>query len=165
MENGQKSESVPEQEDVPSPGSLFDLPMGRHLLVGYVGQRALLNDARTHHPWLVQEADGSLQLPMTASLKAMLHSGEARPVQSAGPAFTHTEKLSVEIDLLDANGISQGDKAIWQFLVRAWTADLIARFGPHDDPCRIRRWRADLRKAAKEQLPDAHSSVITDRCR
>lgn len=60
-----------------------------------------------------------------------------------------TEKLRYEIDLLDAHDVRQGDEAIWQFPTTAWTPDLVDRFVEHDDPWRIRRWWADLRKAGE----------------
>ncbi len=149
-----------QQPALPMPGAFIDIRSVGYRLLAYVEGRALLTDATTHHTWLSQDEDGSLQLPKDTRLLDMLRSGEARIAERIGPTFTHTEKLKFEIDLLDANGVRQGEKAIWQFLVKAWTPDLVARFGKHDDPWRIRRWRADLRKAAKEQLSDAPSPAI-----
>lgn len=136
---------------VPAPGALIDIHGVRYRLLAYVNDRVLLTNAANHNPWLVQEADGSIQLPMETRLSEMLSTGVARGVEVVGPDFTPTEKLRYEIDLLDANDVRQGDKSIWVFLVKAWTPDLVDRFGPHDDPWRIRRWRAALRKAAEER--------------
>lgn len=138
-------------DPVPEPGALIDIHSVRHRLLGYVDRRALLTDIRTHHPWLIAEADNGLQLPSKTRLRAMLRSGEARRAECVWPDITPTEKLRYEIDLLDAHDVRQGDKAIWQFLTKAWTPDLVDRFGEHDDPWRIRRWRADLRKAGEER--------------
>ena len=140
-------------EALPDPGALVDIHSVRHRLLAFVGRRALLTDLRTHHVWLIADASGILQLPTKARLLDMLRSGQAQLIESIGPTFTPTEKLQFEIDLLDAHGVRQGDKAIWRFLAQHWTPDLVARFGPHDDPWRIRRWRADLRNA--EQRPSS----------
>jgi len=150
---------------LPKPGTFINIRAVGYRLLAYVSGRALLTGAMNHHPWLEQDEDGSLQLPKDTRLLEMLRTGEANLADRVEPAFTHTEKLRVEIDLLNANAVRQGDKAIAQFLARHWTPDLIERFGPHDDPCRIRRWRADLRKAAKAQPADGRSAVIVDRFR
>jgi hypothetical protein len=134
----------------PAVGSLVDLHTVRHRLVAYVARRVLMIDLRVHVPWLIQDRNGSIQLPTTVRMLEMMRSGEARLVEDATPDFTPTEKLRFQIDMLDAHGIRQGDKTIWQFLARAWTPDLVARFGPHDDPWRIRRWRAALRSGTKQ---------------
>jgi len=158
-----KAESAQQPVTLPNPGASINIRAVGYRLLAYVGGRALLTGVMNHHPWLEQDEDGSLQLPKDTRLLDMLRSGEARLAKRVEPAFTHTEKLKFTIDLLDANRVRQGEKAIWLFLAEAWTPDLLDRFGPYDDPWRIRRWRADLRKAAKKQLPDAHSSVITER--
>lgn len=135
----------------PAVGSLVDLHTVRHRLVAYIARRVLLTDLRVHAAYLLQDRNGSLQLPTTVRMLEMIRSGEARLVEDMTPDFTPTEKLRFQIDMLDANGIRQGDKAIWQYLAAAWTPALVARFGPHDDPWRIRRWRAALRNGAREQ--------------
>lgn len=133
----------------PVPGALLLLAAVRYRVVAYVGERVLMTSVTTHHPWLEQDPDGSIQLPTTLRLLEMMHAGIARPCEPEG-GISPTEKLRFEIDLLDAAGVRQGDKCIWQFLAKAWTPDLVARFGQHDDPWRIRRWRAALRKSAAE---------------
>lgn len=133
------------------PGALVYMHSSRHRLLAVLDGRALLTDVRTHHPWLVQDEDGSLQLPPCERVLEMMRTGEASYAEAVGPGFSPTEKLKFEIDLLDEHGVRQGDKSIWQFLARAWTPDLVDRFGPHDDPWRIRRWRAALRKAGEDK--------------
>lgn len=53
-----------------------------------------------------------------------------------------TEKLSVQMDLLDAAGVANGTKSIQIWLHRNWTPDLRQRRGDHDNAHTIRRWRA-----------------------
>lgn len=138
-------------DEIPPVGAVVVINTVPHRTIAYFNDRALLTDLKTHHPWLTQDDDGSLQLPKEVLLKQMVQSGVVRPAEGFGPDISPTEKLKFVIDLLDQHRVRQGDKSIWQFLTKAWTPDLVERFGPHDDPWRIRRWRAALRKAAKER--------------
>lgn len=137
------------KEGLPRSGSLIDVSSVRHRLLGTCAHRVILTDLRTHHPWLIQDADGSIQLPTIDRVLQMLQGGEAKRVADGGSDPSPTARMLVQIEMLDAANVRQGDKAIWLFFAKAWTPDLVQRFGPFDDPWRIRRWRADLRRAAK----------------
>lgn len=128
-----------------SPGAIIDILGSRHRIVALVEKRVLASDLRTHHPYLVQDADGSIQLPRISLVRQMIESGQAVPVTTFGEPSA-TERMRTQIDMLNAAEVRQGDKAIWIFLAARWTAELTARFGPHDPPWKIRRWRAALRK-------------------
>lgn len=51
-------------------------------------------------------------------------------------------KMLAQIDLLDAAGIKNGDKAIERHMADKWTPDLVAKYGEHDPVRTIRYWRA-----------------------
>lgn len=141
--------SLDQRNRLPACGSLIDVYGVAHRLLAYVDDRVLLTTLDTHHPCLTQDVDGSIQLPTVHWLLDGMVEGSItphRPVTRPSP----TEKLRFEIAMLDAAGVPQGDKCIWQFLAKAWTPDLVERFGEHDDPWRIRRWRSAIRKAARK---------------
>ncbi|MGA1799322.1 hypothetical protein VH567_11145 [Sphingomonas sp. 4RDLI-65] len=130
-----------------APGAIIDMIGSRYRIVAHVRRRVLASDLRTHHPFLIQAPDGSIQLPTLRSIREMMDRGEAVPVTALGEPCA-TERMGVTIKMLNAADVPQGEKAIWIFLATHWTAALEARFGPHDPPWKIRKWRAALRKAA-----------------
>lgn len=133
-----------------APGSILNILGSPHRIVALVKKRVLAADLRTHHAFLVQDADGTIQLPRLSSLEEMIECGQAIPASEAD-APSETERMRVQIDMLDAADVRQGDKAIWIFLTANWTPSLRARFGPHDEPWKIRRWRTALRRARQER--------------
>jgi hypothetical protein len=135
-------------QDRVTPGSIIDILGSRHRIVALVRKRVLASDLRTHHLFLTQDADGSIQLPRISTIRAMIECRQAVPVMALAPPSA-TDRMKVLIDMLDAADVRQGDKAIWIFLTTHWTAALEAEFGPHDPPWKIRRWRAALRQAGR----------------
>lgn len=133
-----------------APGAIIDMIGSRYRIVAHVKRRVLASDLRTHHPFLIQAPDGSIQLPTVRSIREMMDRGEAVPVTILGKPCP-TERMSETIGMLEAANVPQGEKAIWIFLATHWTAALEARFGPHDPPWKIRKWRAALRKAAMRE--------------
>lgn len=129
-------------------GSLIDIAGSRHRIAALVDKRVLAFDLRTHHIYLTQDADGSIQLPTVSLIRQMIDSGQAVPATELDEPSA-TERMRAQIDMLDAAEVRQGDKAIWIFLTTHWTAELEARFGRHDQPWKIRRWRAALRRASE----------------
>lgn len=134
-------------ERSPTVGSLLSIRHAIHRLVAVIGDRMLLIDVTTHHVFMIQEADGSIQLPTVAAVARMIARGEAETVPESGDPASPTARMQEQIRVLDANDAKQGDKAIWLCLRAHWTPALRARFGPPDEPWKIRRWRAALRKA------------------
>lgn len=128
-------------------GALIDLLGSRHRILAVIGERVLATDVATHHPYLIQDEDGSIQLPRLANLTAMIERGEAGFAE-AGVEASATDRMRAQIELLDRAGVAQGDKAIWIHLAMHWTPTLEARFGPYDQPWKVRRWRSALRRAA-----------------
>lgn len=141
--------SLDRRNQLPACGSLVDVYEVAHRLLAYVDDRVLLTTLDTHHPCLTQDEDGSIQLPTVHWLLDRIAEGNVTP-RRPSPGPSPTEKLRFEIAMLDAAGVPQGDKCIWQFLAKAWTPDLVERFGEHDDPWRIRRWRSAIRRAARK---------------
>lgn len=106
----------------------------------------LIVDARSGHPALSMHADGRIALPGKSSLEAV-----ARTCGSDAASGNHdvaTERMRVELDLLDAAQVRNGTKAIWLWLNANWTDDLRSRFGDFDDAATIKRWRTAMRRAA-----------------
>lgn len=130
-------------------GGLIDIAGVRHRIVAIVGIRILASTLHSSHFHLVQEDDGSLQLPTISSIQSMIDAGAAVHVPDPVVAPSPTARMRIQIDMLDAADVRQGDKAIWIHMAANWTPALEARFGPHDEPWKIRRWRAELRRTAK----------------
>jgi len=132
-----------------APGSVIEINGKGHRIVAVIKKRVLAADLRTHHIYLVQDGDGSLQLPKVSLMHEMIERGHAVAVtELVEPSAT--ERMRVQIEMLDAAAVPQGDKAIWIFMATHWTPALEAAFGHHDEPWKIRRWRADLRKAVED---------------
>ena len=141
-----------QEKDWPLPpsGSLIDIDTARHRLLAIWSDRVILTDVRTHHTFLCQQPDGSIQLPTVDLVIKMIERGDAKPVsRDEGEETSPSARMRRQLEMLDAANVRQGDKAIWLFLAKAWTPDLVEQFGPFDDPWRIRRWRAELRRAAR----------------
>ncbi len=51
-------------------------------------------------------------------------------------------KMLAQCDMLDDAGVPLGRKAIARHLAKHWDAALIKKYGPHDSPATIERWRA-----------------------
>ena len=128
-------------------GSILEIFGVGHRILAVVRKRVFAADLTSHHIYLEQDVDGSIQLPTVASIGRMIELGQAVPViGNVEPSAT--ERMRKQIEMLDAAQVPQGDKAIWIFLANNWTPTLEAQFGRHDEPWKIRRWRAALRKAA-----------------
>ncbi len=133
-----------------TPGRILNILGSPHRIVALVKKRVLAADLRTHHTFLIQDTDGTIQLPRISSLEEMIERGQAIPASDAEEP-SETERMRVQIEMLDAADVRQGDKAIWIFLTANWTPSLKARFGPHDEPWKVRRWRTALRRAARQE--------------
>lgn len=133
------------------PGRLVDIHRAPHRILAVVQGRVLATGTLGHGAYLVQDPlDGTIQLPGIEAFRAMLAAGEAVWPKVEAKRATASERMRAQIRLLDALGTKQGDKAIWIALAAHWSPDLEARYGPHDEAWKIRRWRAALRRAAAE---------------
>lgn len=141
-------------------GELIDILSARHRVLAIVSRRVLAVDVRVHVPYLIQEVDGSIQLPTIDEIEIMLDEGKASLVRDEDVAASPTDGIACAIDMLDAAGVAQGDKSIWIHLSTHWTDAHLARFGPFEQPWKIRRWRAALRRSRRERdrLRDAPSN-------
>lgn len=141
-------------------GELIDILSARHRVLAIVSRRVLAVDVRGHVPFLIQDADGSIQLPRIDEIEIMLDEGQASLVRDEDVAASPTDGIACAIDMLEAAGVAQGDKAIWLYLSTNWTDAHLARYGPFEQPWKIRRWRAALRRSRRERdrLRDAPSN-------
>lgn len=143
-----------------APGALIDILGSRFRSVALFGERVFLLSTLTHHPFLVQEEpDGPIVVPTIASILRMIEIGDATVVRRSRRRRSESARMKVQIDLLDAAEVAQGEKAIWIFMATNWTPALQAEFGPHDDPIKIRRWRTALRKAIALRRRDRSRSA------
>ncbi len=119
----------------------------------------MIIDAANHHVHLMQQPDGSIGLPTLEQVREMLASGVMRPIDLTSASGTDDERRLILMDMMDAAGIRNGEKAIAIFLHAVWDEDLRQRYGNHDDPATIRKWRTARRKALKSidrmERPDA----------
>lgn len=127
-------------------GDLIDIHRIPHRVVALVGRRVLALNLTTDRTFLVQETDGSIQLPRIDTLAAMIAAGHVRPARRPR-AFSKTKRMAAQIDMLEAANVPMGDKAIWIHLTAHWTPAHEAMFGPHDEPWKIRRWRTALHRS------------------
>lgn len=130
-------------------GTLLRMLGSLHRVLALLDGRVLLMDVRSHHAFLIQEDDGSLQLPRIALVEEMVRSGKATPAGHGDPDPSSSQRMRTQIAMLDAAEVPQGEKSIFIHLATHWTQDLEARFGPFDDAAKIRRWRTALRRAAR----------------
>ena len=108
----------------------------------------LIVDARSGHPALSMHADGRVTLPGRRSLEAAAQTCDDDA--ASGHSDVATERMRVELDLLDAAHVRNGTKAIWLWLNANWSDDLRFRFGDFDDAATIKRWRTQLRRLRGE---------------
>ncbi len=130
-------------------GRLIEVLSSPHRVVAIVVDRALLCSITSHAPYLVQEEDGSIQLPRVVKIVAMLEDGEAALVPDEKPGRVPGGRMREQIRMLEEAAVPQGDKAIFLHLATHWSPDHERRFGPFDEPWKIRRWRAALRDALR----------------
>lgn len=137
-------------------GSLIAIDGVEHLVLAALGDLLMLVSVVSHHVYLVQDPAGCIMLPDRRRIADFLASGRAeipRPV--ARTARADLERMRTELTMLDAARVPNGAKAIAIHLHRSWTPDLVARFGPHDDPATIRRWRTQGRRDGGPTTSDA----------
>jgi hypothetical protein len=102
----------------------------------------LVVDVRSGHP-VLSPRGGGIGLPSVDGVALL--SGAASDEAAADIDFA-TERMRIELDLLDRAGVRNGTKAIWLWLAANWSEDLRRRFGDFDDPATIKRWRTELRR-------------------
>lgn len=144
-------ESSIERLPLPSAGSLVRLDSETHRVVAHVGRRLLLSHVATSAIYLVQEgARGDLRLPSRKVWFGLVEAGRAEAVQptaqGAESSGSDGSKISLECDMLDAARVPLGTKAMEIWLHANWTADLVARWGPHDSAHTLRFWRRERRR-------------------
>ena len=128
-------------------GSLIAIDGVEHLVLAALGDLLMLVSVVSHHVYLVQDDAGCIMLPDRRRIGELLASGRAEiPAPAERTTGADLERLRTELTMLDAAGVPNGVKAIAIHLHRSWTPDLIARFGPHDEPATIRRWRTEARR-------------------
>ena len=132
------------------PDGLYTIHRRMHRLLGRVGDRVMLIDVADHRFHLVQQEDGTIGLPSIGKVRRMLATDEMRRVDPIPAANVDIERLDAEVGLLEAAGVRNGEKAIAIFMHAVWDDDLRRRFGDHDEPATIRKWRTARRKALKE---------------
>lgn len=129
----------------------------RHLAT--VAKAVLLSDVASHHLYLVQHPDGRIGPPDTDQVDRMIDAGQIARIDDLTRDDTGVERMGIELSLLDGAGVRNGEKSIAIFLHAVWDEDLRRRYGDHDEPATIRRWRTAQRKALKAaertERPDA----------
>lgn len=108
----------------------------------------LVVDVRSGHP-VLSPRGGGIGLP-SADGVALL--AGAAPDEVAADIASATERMRVELEMLDAAGVRNGSKAIWFWLDANWSDDLRMRFGDFDDPATIKRWRTAQRRLRSDKL-------------
>lgn len=130
---------------------LIDILGTRHRILALVDGRVLASNLQTDRLFLVQDEDGSIQLPRIGRLLDMIDAGSAGHAPDPVVATSSTTTMGVVISMLDAANVANGEKAIWIYLAAHWTPDLEAAFGKPDEPWKIRRWRTALRRTVRQR--------------
>ncbi|MET4133787.1 putative transposase [Porphyrobacter sp. MBR-155] len=124
--------------------------------------RLLMQDCHTGQPFLVPDGKGGTEFPTEDDFDNLLIEGRIKIVlpqkivasralaakaewdlsdlEAIDPGI---RKTMAQVILLDENGIANGVNAITKGLAKLWTPDLKAKFGDHDEPATIKRWRAE----------------------
>jgi hypothetical protein len=110
----------------------------------------LIVDARSGHPALSMHADGRVALPGRMSLETAAQACGSDA--ESGNGDVATERMRIELDLLDAAQVKNGTKAIWLWLNSNWSDDLRLRFGDFDDAATIKRWRTAQRHLRSNKI-------------
>ncbi len=100
-----------------------------------------------------EEADANGMLKLELQL---IDVRELRNIGDAGGASGRSEKarrMIATCDLLDALGVPNGAKAIAIALAKHWDERLRFRYGKHDNPSTIKRWR--IERSRPPRLGDA----------
>lgn len=132
----------------------------------YVGEtipgRTHLMHGVTGAPFLMPSPSGALELPTRDDFDDLILSGRlaikeapsliAARRQAAEAQWTISDceeldpkakKMLVQCRLLDDHGIKNGTKAVKEAIAQLWTDELRERFGDHDNPHTVRRWRSE----------------------
>lgn len=124
--------------------------------------RLSMLDCKTGQPFLVPDGFGKTALPTEDDFDELFRAGRIEVVLHQSVVQSRAEMAAAELDmsdleaidpkirkviaqveLLDANGVKNGVKAITNALNSLWTSELISEFGEHDNPATIKRWRAE----------------------
>lgn len=140
------------------PGTLLDIDDAEHRPVGYgAGRLQFLNTSTgayfvdrgatgmpTDDEYSAMLAAGRIKVrsPRSADRVRLLNDAAEWALDQAITIDPAVAKRLAQVQLLDDAGVANGDKAIAIHLAQHWTAELIAKHGPHDPPRTIRRWRA-----------------------
>ncbi len=138
----------PDGSDV-QPEDLFAVNGRPHRRLAVVALAVILSDVVTHHIYLIQHPDGRIGPPDSEQFDRMIDAGQITRIGPPPRDDDGVERMRVELAILDAAGVRNGEKAIWLHLDAVWGEDLRRRYGDFDDPATIRRWRTTHRKAAK----------------
>lgn len=144
------------------PGCLVVIDGGEHRFTGYAGGRMQLHHVTTGLLFVATGDDGvtgpltdelfskllrehriSLTMPRSTPRARLLGGVPQWAMDQAVEQDPASAKRAAQCQALDAVGAMNGTKAIEVALKKHWTAELIAKFGPHDPARSIRRWRAE----------------------
>lgn len=127
--------------------------------------RIYLMHAVTGAAFLMPGADGRPEMPTPADYDELLRTGqlvvkEPTPLVEARRLAREAQwdseecqkispgcrKMLAQCRLLDDHGIPNGSKAIAKALSTLWSAELQEKFGAHDNPHTVKRWRTSRGK-------------------
>ena len=145
---------IAEPESEVKPGSDLPFELGgilaldgeQHRVLAILGNRVLLASVATDRIYLEQSSDSAIGLPLRSRIAEMTAAGRVRCVPSPAAPDRAPSGLVAQIDMLDRAKVPNGAKAIAIFLHRNWTADMRERYGDHDDPATLKRWRTVARR-------------------
>lgn len=144
-------------------GTIIEIDGRPHLPpVFHIPGRMTITDCHTGQPFLIPDGHGSTVLPTPDDYDALLLAGtievKLSPKVVASRALAAVaewdwsdlekidpgiRKVIAQVEILDANGVKNGIKAITNGLKEYWTEDLQDEFGNHDSPHTIKRWRSE----------------------
>lgn len=124
--------------------------------------RLMMMDCNTGQPFLIPDGKGGTVLPTDDDYDRLVIEGRIEVVVPANviPARALAgvaewdmsdleaidpgiRKVIAQVELLDENGVKNGVKAIREGMARLWSDELKAKFGDHDEPITIKRWRME----------------------
>lgn len=150
---------------LPVEGELVRIDRQPHRVLAVIGDRVLLVHVVSQMVYLVRDQDGGIALPDAGHWNELVGHGRASTAAGTSRQATladngddpDTAKLRLQIDMLEAAGVPNGDKAMAIWLAAHWTPSLKARFGEHSNVHTLRRWRVLRGRAADVDGGDERS--------
>lgn len=145
------------------PGTIVEIDGRPYQRPAYsVPGRLILADCHTGQPFLVPDGQGGTAFPTEDDFDQLFIEDRLKlvfpqNVVASRALATKAEwdlsdleaidpgirKTIEEIKLLDDAGVKNGVASITDAMTHLWTPDLQAKYGDHDDPATIKRWRAE----------------------